>query len=29
MYFYRSLIYVYLGLYAEGLEDLDKAIEKS
>ena len=29
MYYYRSLLYFYLGMNAEALEDVDRAIEKS
>ena len=29
MYYYRGLIYLYLGMNAEAIDDVDKAIEKS
>jgi len=29
MYYYRALLYLYLGLNAQALDDVDKAIEKS
>jgi hypothetical protein len=29
MYFYRALLYFYLGMNAEALDDVDRAVEKS
>lgn len=29
MYYYRGLIYLYLGMNVEAIDDVDKAIEKS
>lgn len=29
MYYYRGLLYFYLGMNAEALDDVDKAVEKS
>lgn len=29
MYYYRSLLYFYLGMSAEALDDVDKAIDKA
>jgi len=29
MYYYRALLYFYLGMNAEALDDVDKAVEKS
>jgi hypothetical protein len=29
MYYYRAIIYLFLGMNSESLEDIDRAIEKS
>jgi hypothetical protein len=29
MYYYRAVIYLFLGMNSEALEDIDRAIEKS
>lgn len=29
MYYYRALLYFYMGMNAEAIEDVDRAVEKS